>query len=191
DRGLSASTTTAVAVGVPPAPTGDWVFSPSQPSVNDTVFFNADGVAPSPGRQIVQYSWTFGDGGTASGFQATHVFTVAGVYNVTLSVLDDAGQKSVISKTVPVSSGNPTAVFTFTPAAPKTTDTVAFNATASTAVGNATIVSYQWDIAGTARTGVMASVPPGTLVTGPNTVTLTVIDDKGRKGVTSQTVNVQ
>jgi PKD repeat protein len=54
-------------------------------SVNTVVTFNA-----TPFQYGVQdcdvFSWTFGDGGTASGLQATHTYTSSGTYTVTLKV---------------------------------------------------------------------------------------------------------
>lgn len=42
-----------------------------------------------------EYTWDFGDGGTASGTQATHAFAQPGEYKVTLKVKeDDTGQES-------------------------------------------------------------------------------------------------
>ena len=66
---------------------------------------------------IVQWSWNFGDptasgnsaacGGTpnsntASTPQVCHQFLTPGTYNVTLSVLDDTGQRNVTTKSVTV-----------------------------------------------------------------------------------------
>jgi hypothetical protein len=74
DRGLTATTTQAVTVDASPAPTGDWVFSPTNALVGDTIFFNADAVKAAAGHQLVQFNWNFGDGTSASGSQTTHVF---------------------------------------------------------------------------------------------------------------------
>ncbi len=40
---------------------------------------------------IVSYSWDFGDGNTATGVSPTHIFTMAGTYDVVLTVTDDDG----------------------------------------------------------------------------------------------------
>src|SRR5262249_21662570 len=113
DRGLAASKTQSIAVGASPAPTGDWVFSPTNPFVGDDVTFNAAGVRPVPGRTITSYRWDFNDGSPSkSGMIATHAFSAAGTFNVVLSVTDDAGQTAVVAKQVPVGAGNPVAVLT-------------------------------------------------------------------------------
>ncbi len=51
---------------------------------------------------IVNYSWDFGDGNTGSGVQITHSYTNVGIYNITLTVTDDAGvsNSTVINITV-------------------------------------------------------------------------------------------
>jgi PKD repeat protein len=50
----------------------------------------------------VSYAWDFGDGATGSGITATRRYTQARTYNVTLTVTDDIGRTSVITKSVEV-----------------------------------------------------------------------------------------
>jgi PKD repeat protein len=101
-NGRTTSISRSVAVGQAPAPTADFTFSPGNPQPNDDVRFNAGATVPSPGRTIVSYSWDFGDGGSGSGVTATHRYTQARTYNVTLTVTDDIGRKSVVTKPVEV-----------------------------------------------------------------------------------------
>jgi PKD repeat protein len=49
---------------------------------------------------IVSYSWSFGDGATATGVNATHTYAANGTYNITLTVTDEKG--ATCSKTVKV-----------------------------------------------------------------------------------------
>lgn len=49
---------------------------------------------------IVSYSWAFGDGGTASGVKATHVYGDTGDYTVLLKVKDDDGASDTASAAV-------------------------------------------------------------------------------------------
>ncbi|RLJ01882.1 MAG: hypothetical protein DRP11_03745 [Candidatus Aenigmatarchaeota archaeon] len=58
--------------------------------VNRTVYFDGSGSSDSDGS-IVSYSWTFGDGSSASGVTVSHIYTSAGTYTVTLTVTDNAG----------------------------------------------------------------------------------------------------
>ena len=58
--------------------------------------------------EIVSYSWSFGDGNTASGVTASHTYTNPGVYIVTLTVTDDAGGTAQFTQVVQaLSSSNP------------------------------------------------------------------------------------
>jgi PKD repeat protein len=183
DRGLSSSTTQSVSVDASPAPTGDWVFSPTTPSVGDTVFFNASAMKPAAGHQIVQYGWNFGDGTTGSGAQVTHAFGAAATYQVVLTVIDDAGQRVTPTHAVAISSGNPVALFTSSAVAGHT---MFFDGGGSTASGTATIVSYQWAFGdGTTGTGQTLSHTYPAL--GTYSVRLTVTDSFGRIGTSAPT----
>ncbi len=55
------------------------------------VTFTANG-ASDPDGDALTYTWSFGDGGSATGASATHVFTAAGSFGVELKVSD--GKKS-------------------------------------------------------------------------------------------------
>jgi PKD repeat protein len=52
---------------------------------------------------IVSYSWNFGDGESAMGVTTSHAYGAAGVYEVTLTVMDDAGDTDTDTLTVTVS----------------------------------------------------------------------------------------
>lgn len=58
-----------------------------------TVSFNAN-QSNDPDGTITGYSWNFGDGSSASGSSASHKFTQAAVYTVTLKVTDNKGAAS-------------------------------------------------------------------------------------------------
>ncbi|MCC7416045.1 MAG: PKD domain-containing protein [Acidobacteria bacterium] len=189
DRGLSASTTQAISVSASPAPSGDWVFSPTAPNVNETIYFNGDGVRAAAGHSIVQWSWNFGDGTTASGFQATHSYTAARTYTVVLSVLDDAGAKTVLPKTVTVGTGNPNAVLTVTKTGG---NDIRADGGSSSAAGGSTISTYTFDFGSCSATGQSGSQSFGTrtCAAGTHTIRLTVTDSLGRSSSTTQSVTV-
>ena len=67
-------------------------FSPTDPKEDETVFFNATLSTAAPGRTLVSHKWDFGDGNTASGSRESHAYDDPGIYNVTLTVKDSAGQ---------------------------------------------------------------------------------------------------
>lgn len=59
---------------------------------------NFNGAASyDPDGTIVQYVWNFGDGGTAYTPLATHRYTAPGVYNATLTVMDNNGRTTTSS----------------------------------------------------------------------------------------------
>jgi chitinase len=93
--GRSASATQTIVVGAGASPTATFVFSPTQPVRNQNIAFNASGSRPAAGRQIVSYTWDFGDGKplvTQTGPTVNYSYAVAGTYNVTLVVTDDTGK---------------------------------------------------------------------------------------------------
>jgi PKD repeat protein len=194
DRGGSGSLTQAVAVAAGEAPTADFVFSPTSPVVGQLVQFNASASRAAPGRTIVEYIWNWGDGDEDTGMLDEHDYFEAGVYTVTLTVVDDVGQQGTVAKTVTVGSGSPTAAFTVSPQPPVSTGTqLTFNGSASTAVSGASIVSYTWVFGDGTGSGPNA-VPAATktyAVANTYTVTLTVTDSAGRTATVSQAVTIQ
>ncbi len=82
-------------------PTASFVFSPSNPEINQYVYFNAS-ESSDPDGKIVRYEWDFGDGRTGKGKRVSHMYEKAGTYNVTLTVYDEYNKSDSISKTVTV-----------------------------------------------------------------------------------------
>ncbi len=60
--------------------------------VNSKSLFDA-GASYDPDGDQLKYFWDFGDGSTAKGIRATHVFKKTGLYKVTLSVEDSSGTR--------------------------------------------------------------------------------------------------
>ena len=101
DTGLTATTTQQITIStVLPAGSANFVFSPTDPQIEDTVFFNASSSTIVNGS----YSWDFGDGDRGSGVTTTHVYRLARTYTVTLTVTNSGGQSQGVSKTVTVSN---------------------------------------------------------------------------------------
>jgi PKD repeat protein len=67
------------------------------------VSVDASGSSDADGK-VASYAWTFGDGSTGTGVTASHTFAKAGTYTVGLTVTDDRGGKSTVSKSVTVST---------------------------------------------------------------------------------------
>lgn len=193
DRGLSSTASRSVPIGVGGTPpTAGFVFSPTNPTIGQSVSFNA---ATSKGGTtgIANYSWDFGDGGRAGGSNPTHSFSNAGTYIVLLIVTDEAGQTATATQSVPVqinsSTPLPTADFVFSPIAATTGQSVSFNASLAKAATGHTIVEYSWNFGdGGTGSGVTPSHSFGTA--GTYSVVLVVKDDLGQTGTASKTVPV-
>src|SRR5262245_27771611 len=174
------------------APTPAFTISPNPPNLFGSTIFDASGTMDEGVAcgQRCTYSWTFGDGGTGSGQVVTHTFRQAGTYAVTLSVVDDRGQTGQLTQTATVAAGTPpTAAFTYSPNPVAVSQEVFFTAAASTAAPGRTLVAYDWDF-GTGRFASGVTTSKKFDVAGNYVVTLTVTDDAGQTGTTSQSIAV-
>jgi PKD repeat protein len=66
------------------------VYAPNTGYVGETIQFNAS-IVPLTGLPPYTYNWDFGDQGTSSLLNPTHVYTKAGIYIYTFTVIDNAG----------------------------------------------------------------------------------------------------
>src|SRR6476659_5325506 len=166
----------------------DFIVSPSAPKQLESVVFDASD--PTLDATLVGYSWDFGDGSSGTGRSTSHQYRDAGTFSATLTVTDTGGSMGSRSKTVVVgTSGDPAAAFVFSPTTPGIGDQIVFNGASSTAVSPRTIVSYAWEFGtGSTRSGMIVSKTYDTA--GTYNVSLTVTDDAGNKGTTSQAVTV-
>lgn len=174
----------------PPRP--QFSVAPSAPQVLDHVVFDASASSDegSPCGAACTYSWEFGDGSTGAGVFAGHQYRTSGTVQVRLTVTDARGASASIAQAVTVIEGPaPTASFVFSPVNPGVGQRVFFTAEASRAGAGRQIVSYEWNFgSGRTATGVTTSTAydgAGTYV-----VTLTVIDNAGRRATMSQSVTV-
>ena len=192
--GGSATASGILEVGAGTAPSATFLASPTPAQIGTQINFDASQSRAATGHRIVQYQWNFGDGSgaaTTTGPNQHHVFTVVGTFSVTLSVTDEVGQTgtSVQSLTV-TAAAIPILKFTASPSAPTVSQSVQFDASASTAAAGRRLVQYQWNWGdGSALT--LAAVPRTThawTAEGSYTVTLTGTDDAGQSAVLAQTV---
>jgi len=190
-----------VPVGVIVPPTdmvAGFTMSPATAAELDNVAFNAgtcgSATTDCTKGSIVGYAWDFGDGTTGTGMVATHQYSRAGVYVVTLTVSDALGRAVSATKTCTVTaSAAPKADFTFSPTAPVPLVLMYFNASTSTAAAGRTIVSYQWNW-GDGGQSPERAVPTEDHIynaEGDYTVTLTVVDDAGRRISIAKVVSVK
>jgi len=145
-RGAQASTTQSLTVTPSTPPTALFSMNPNPVGVNQDVFFSAEQSTATLPRRIVSYGWSFGDGRTASGVTVSRSFSTIGSYSVILTVTDDAGAfaRTNQSLTVSTAAAGLTALFTFSPSAPKNGSPVFFNASGSTS-GAAPIATYRFN----------------------------------------------
>jgi PKD repeat protein len=186
--------------GIPPQ--ASFAYSPPNPAVNVTVSFDGSSSSPEGYNDIItRYDWNFGDGtpdyvstGTPASPTATHSYTQAATYMVTLNVTNNEGLWCTTSKPIIVSPGyGPTANFTWTPQSPLINQTVVFDGLASTPGDFSTLVNYTWNFGdGTGLFSVSTSKTTHSYThLGNYTVTLTVLDSFNRTSSTSVTVQVQ
>jgi hypothetical protein len=172
--------------------TAQFVFSPTTVTSFQGVIFDASGTTDNgvPCGANCSYDWTFGDGGSSSGMNTTHEFRAAGSYVVTLRASNVNGQSAAASQTVTVAAGTvPTASFTFSPTAPRTSQDIFFSAEGSRAASGRRIVAYDWNF-GSGRTGSGVTVSKRYDTAGSYVVTLTVTDDAFQATTVTQTVTV-
>jgi len=161
-------------------PIASFTYTPAEPSVGDTVTFNASSSTPN-GGEIVSYWWDFGDGSSPANETdpiTIHLYSAAGNYAVTLIVTDNE-QLSGNTTKILTYGRSPEAIFTFSPSFPIAGETVVFNASGSYDLdGN--ITDYTWDFGDGNVTTINASIITHIYMTEANyTVTLTVIDNDG------------
>ena len=85
-------------------PIANFTSSPQYPFVDQKITFDASG-SIDPDGTIEKYEWDFGDGNITNTTEKiiTHPYTIAGNYNVTLTVTDNDGLTNSIKETVKVS----------------------------------------------------------------------------------------
>src|SRR5436309_367564 len=79
--------------------TTSFTYSPSSPSAGVPITFTAMATSGTP---PYTFTWNFGDGGSATGSQATHVYTTSGSFTVTLTTNDSRGQTAMTSNTITI-----------------------------------------------------------------------------------------
>ena len=141
-----------------------------------------------PDGSIVAYAWDFGDGNFGSGVLVDHSYADDGVYNVTLTVMDNDGASSATSALKTILNRPPVANFSETAEIVYVDELINFSASTSYDP-DGTIVAYFWDF-GDGRNATGATADHGYEHNGTYTVTLTVTDDDGVSASTSAVKNV-
>ena len=169
----------------------DWLRDrPGQPLASFTYHctgsscdFDATG-SSDPDGAIVGYAWRFGDATNSTGSTISHTYTAGGTFLVTLTVTDNDGTTSTVSRQI-IANAAPTATFVVKCGAGMCT----YDASGS-ADADGTITSYEW----TFGDGATLSLPSGNATTthsyrtGTFTVQLVVRDNAGASATASATV---
>lgn len=151
--------------------------------VENDLTVDFDGSASSDDSAVVSWDWDFGNGNTGSGSTISHTYAAEGVYEVTLTVTDDEGATGSSTQTVTLGNAPPTAAFTFV------TNELMVDFDGSSSSDDVSVVSWDWDFGdGNTATGSTASHTYA--AAGTYAVLLTVTDDEGATGSTSQDVTV-
>jgi len=129
-------------------PTACFNVSPSEGIVGKTEFTFDASCSSDPEGSILSYEWNFGDGSTATGAIAKHIYKTSvatdQIFYVQLVVTDSAGDKDDEIKPVKVKNSAPLAKFSAVPIAGLKPLTVVFVAHASDPDGHE-ITRYYWD----------------------------------------------
>ncbi|MBN1977525.1 MAG: DUF2341 domain-containing protein, partial [Anaerolineae bacterium] len=96
----SAHGTPLLTVLRPPTIEAQFTHSPPTGTVGGAIYFTS--TSTTNGGPIVAWGWDFGDGDTASGSTASHVYTSAGPFSVTLTVTDTCGFVDTVTRVVDV-----------------------------------------------------------------------------------------
>jgi len=133
-------------------------------------------VASDAGADELTYSWDFGDGGSATGADASYTWLVPGSYTVTVVVTDDDGDSDTYQQDITVLNADPVIGVVSVPAGQEGLPSL-FTAEATDPGPDP--LTYTWDVEGfpTPFVGSEVSVTPAD--DGSYAVTLTVTDEDG------------
>lgn len=180
---LGCKDTSTVVTDVEPKPAADYTF-PATCTNQSIIFTDASTISPPP-ASITSWSWDFGDSGTSSTQNASHVYTTDGNYTVTLITTAQSGCKDTVAKTLTV---NPSPVAAFTANAMCYIDSVSF--ANSSSISSGTISSWNWDF-GDGTNGTVQDPSHIYPASGNQTVVLIATSALGCKDTSTAIINVQ
>ncbi|AZP13771.1 collagenase [Undibacterium parvum] len=138
---------------------------------------------------IASRVWDFGDGSSSSLANPSHVYATAKTYTVSLTVTDNSGGKSVVSKSVVIVGGTPVNVLPVAQFGNVVSGmTVAFTDKSTDSDG--VIASRAWTF-GDGTSSSAANPSKTYAAAGTYPVTLTVTDNSGGKATISQSIVIQ
>jgi len=162
-----------------------------------TVTFDGSGSTDDGGASSLNYTWTFtydGSEVTLWGLHPTFTFSVAGTYEVTLTVEDAGGLSDADTVSIAVAAANQGPVANAGPdVTVKAGDTVHFDGTDSTDDGGAASLNYTWEFVYDGRTQRLYGAQPVFTfdIPGTYTVSLTVRDAGNLTDTDTMTIIVE
>src|ERR671922_162132 len=199
--GTTAVTNRALRVNAPPAPAftfaGANPVTPTVPDVGETVNVSATATTDDQAVPASGFDWEFdgdNDFNDAQGPTASSIFATAGVKTIRLRVTDSDGTSRTLDHQVRVNSP-PTAIFNFTPTAPRAGQPIGFDGSdSSDAEGAITTANHAWDFDYDGTTFTVDATGTNPIHTyptaGSRTVRLRVTDTDGATHVSNKTVDV-
>jgi RHS repeat-associated protein len=169
-------------------PVADFTFSPAQPLTGHAVQFTSG--STDPDNDALSYSWTFGDGTRSSEANPAKVWTLAGLYDVVLSVNDGKvnGTDKVVRIAVEDPNAPPLSAFDVSTLTPAVGQSVTFTSRATDP--NFDVLAHAWDFGD--GTGSTAKNPVKTYATARTyEVKLTVSDGRGGSHTSSRSLAVK
>ncbi len=151
--------------------------------VGEEIRFDSDG-SIDPEGDVLDYSWSFGDGDTSTLRSPKHIWDAPGSYTVNLTVEDGRGQQGSALLNIEVETLGPDALFSFLLSGDEVNEVRAgTNLTldaSSSSSPNGAITNYSWDFGdGTSETGENDTVRHSWATGDWFNVTLTVSDSAG------------
>lgn len=165
-KSFSSSGTVAVTVDdVPPTVS---LTAPSTGTAGSAVSFAATATDISPADQAAgfTFSWTFGDGSTASGADPSHTYTAAGTYTVKVTATDEYGKSGTASASIVISTNS---ILSVSAGSALTTNAGSAASFSGSVSGGTSPYTYSWTFGdGTGSPGTSASFVSTDTTTGGN-----------------------
>jgi PKD repeat protein len=188
-RGGSSAASTQVLIAASNHAPSARISVPPTASAGSAVLFSADG-STDPDSDPLTYSWSFGDGRSATGASPFHAFESAGTFTVTLVATDTRGASSTATASITVngsSQNRPPVAAAGGPYNGEVNLGIAFSGFGSTDPDGDALTA--WDY-GDGSTGSGVSASHAYAAVRDYTVTLTVSDTHGATNASTAVVHV-
>lgn len=165
----------------------DITITPDNPSVGETVEFQASASDPDGSDANLRYEWEIGSGYVTLGRLVSYTFAESGNHDVTLTVTDEDGASTTVQETVSVNAP-PRVGFAVEPETPTAYEEAQFISDGFDTDGQ--IVLYEWAVdgqpAGSGENLRWTFASPG-----EHEVTVTGVDDDGASTSNTQIITVE